>query len=279
MSKRNKDYTILKGILLILLAFALMFYSLTPKLSDFRNSIWGDLINIAIIWGIILYVTLSKKISMPWLGKITLWAYALLYVVLPLLPIGHFRYLIMLIYSIVNVINSIIIYRRTKHEYKSIWIFGALAYLSTAFVVAKVHYINGKLPFLIPTIAVTAILFVVSFIVLFTTKMKFEPTSERIALPFCALLLGFCFTWLTLGSMNVYLDTSAPTYEEYVIVDKDIDAGPRRVTTYELKVERDGKTFNIGVSEETYYDMEIGDQITLSIYEGAFGEPYLIFDE
>ena len=52
--------------------------------------------------------------------------------------------------------------------------------------------------------------------------------------------------------MNVYLDTSAPTYEEYVITDKDIKAGSRQVTTYEFEVKKDDTIFTIGVSEKTY---------------------------
>ena len=68
---------------------------------------------------------------------------------------------------------------------------------------------------------------------------------------------------MTLSSMNVYLDTSAPTYEEYIIIDKVIRAGSRQVTTYELEVKKDDTTFTIGVSEKTYYDYEINDIIQL----------------
>ena len=79
--------------------------------------------------------------------------------------------------------------------------------------------------------------------------------------------------------MNVYLDTSTPTYEEYVIVDKDIKAGSRQVTTYEFDVKKDGTTFTIGVSETAYYSHEVNDTIKLSIYNGAFNEPYYIHEE
>ncbi|MBO5867235.1 MAG: hypothetical protein J6Q55_04225, partial [Clostridia bacterium] len=82
-----------------------------------------------------------------------------------------------------------------------------------------------------------------------------------------------------LSSMNIYLDTSEPTYQEYVIVEKDIDSGYRRITSYDLTVERDGERFEISVREEVYYDVEINDTIQLSIYQGAFGEPYVIYDE
>ena len=79
--------------------------------------------------------------------------------------------------------------------------------------------------------------------------------------------------------MNVYLDTSAPTYEEYVIIDKGIKAGSRQVTTYEFDVKKDATVFTIGVSETVYYSHEVNDTIKLSIYNGAFNEPYYIYEE
>ena len=78
--------------------------------------------------------------------------------------------------------------------------------------------------------------------------------------------------------MNVYLDTSLPTYEEYIIVDKDIDAGARQVTNYKLEVKKGDTTFTIGVPETTYYRYEINDTIRLSLYEGAFNDPYYIHE-
>ena len=79
--------------------------------------------------------------------------------------------------------------------------------------------------------------------------------------------------------MNVYLDFSTPTYENFVIIDKDVDAGSRQITTYELKVQNGEVDFWLDVSEETYYNYEINDTITLSIYNGAFNEPYYIYDK
>lgn len=74
--------------------------------------------------------------------------------------------------------------------------------------------------------------------------------------------------------MNVYMDISSPSYEEFVIIDKNIKAGAKQITKYELEVKKDDAVFTIGVSEEAYYDYEINDTITLSRYSGAFNEPY-----
>ena len=78
--------------------------------------------------------------------------------------------------------------------------------------------------------------------------------------------------------MNVYLDMSTPTYEEYIIIDKDIKAGSRQITTYEFEVKKDDIVFTIGVSETSYYSYEVNDTIRLSVYNGAFNEPYYIHE-
>jgi hypothetical protein len=108
--------------------------------------------------------------------------------------------------------------------------------------------------------------------------MPYREWVNVIGVPLAALLVSFVVVWMTVSSMNVYLDTSYPTYEEYVIIDKDIRAGSRQATTYELEVKKDNTTFMIGVSEKTYYDYEINDIIQLSIYSGAFNEPYYIHE-
>ena len=98
--------------------------------------------------------------------------------------------------------------------------------------------------------------------------------EKLICIPLLGIFGGFALTWLTISSMNVYLDTSTPTYVEFVIIDKDIDTGARQITTYEFEVKNEDTEFTIGVSEKTYYEYEINDIITLSIYKGAFNEAY-----
>ena len=75
MSKKD----ILKYALLILsiiaLSIGLLVYTLLPELSDFRNSIYGYLVYVFTMTSVILYLTLSKRIGMPLIGKITVWIF------------------------------------------------------------------------------------------------------------------------------------------------------------------------------------------------------------
>lgn len=281
MSKKD----ILKYALLILsiiaLSIGLLVYTLLPELSDFRNSIYGHLVYVFIMTSVILYLTLSKRIGMPLIGKITVLIYLFLYALFSIIDLGKIKALFFFIYSIYNIISTICIYKKTGKEYKSIWLFGAFSYLTTIIFVLRVEYINGEfnLTFLIPAIIVAVVAFVPTLVYWLVRHTIHKDLENLICIPLLALFGGFGLTWLTLGSMNVYLDMSKPTYEEYVIIDKDIRTGARQITTYEFKVIDGEKSFTIGVSEEVYYDCEINDTITLSIYKGAFNEPYYIHDK
>lgn len=281
MSKKD----ILKYALLILsiiaLSIGLLVYTLLPELSDFRNSIYGHLVYVFTMTSVILYLTLSKRIGMPLIGKIAVWIFLFLYVLFDVIDLGKIEAVFFFIYSIYNIITTICIYKKTGTEYKSVWGFGAYSYILTTTFILRVEYINGEFgfTFLIPAVIVAAVAFIPTLIYWLVRYTIHKNLENLICIPLLALLGGFGLTWLTLGSMNVYLDMSKPTYEEYVIVDKDVRTGARQITTYEFKVESGEKSFTIGVLEEVYYDFEINDSIILSIYKGAFNEPYYIHDK
>lgn len=217
---------------------------------------------------------------MPLLGKITVWVYGLLFILLGIFDFGRIEMLFVFIYAIVNVCVTIFLYKKHGIAYKSIWLFGAFSYLTTAFIVLRVKYLHNEFtsPFMWVAIIVSIIVFIPCLIYGIRYFKIYRDWERLIGVPLSALLISFVLVWLTVSSMNVYLDTSAPTYEEYIIVDKDIRAGSRQATTYELEVKKDDTTFTIGVSEITYYNYEINDTITLSIYTGAFNEPYYIHE-
>lgn len=280
MLKKEKVKLLILILSIIFLNVGVLVYCLLPELSDFRNSIYGSLISFVVLEGLILIVTLSKKINMPLLGKITVWSFGLLYVLLMIIDLGKIEALFFLLYSIVNVCISIYIYKKTDIGYRSIWSFGALSYFASIIFVLRVRYINGEMnmTFLITSLIMMVIVFVPCLIYGLVKYTIDKDLEKLICIPLIGLMFGFAIPWLTISSMNVYLDTSSPTFEEFVIIGKDVDAGARQVTTYEFEVKKDDTIFTIGVSEEVYYDYEINDKITLSIYKGLFNEPYYIYN-
>jgi hypothetical protein len=279
-TKKENIYFVINCLVVFIIGFGTFIYSIHPDLTDFRNSIYGLIVNFLVLAGIILYVTLSRKISMPLLGKITVWVYGLLFILSSIFDFGRIEMLFFFIYAIGNVCVAIYLYKKHGIAYKSIWLFGAFSYLSTAFIVLRVKYLHDEFtsPFMWVSIIVSIIVFIPCLIYAIRYFMPYRDWENLIGLPLGALLCSFAFVWLTVSSMNVYLDTSAPTYEEYIIMDKDIRAGSRQATTYEFEVKKDDTTFTIGVSETTYYSHEINDTIKLSIYSGAFNEPYYIHE-
>jgi hypothetical protein len=280
MTKKEIAYLVINSLVILTIGLGLFVYFLLPELSDFRNSIYGSIVYFLILVGIILCVTVSRKISMPLLGKITVWGYGLLFILLSIFDFGRIEMLFLFMYSVINVCIAIFLYQKYGVAYKSILLFGALSYFTTIVVVLRVKYLHGELnsTFLWSAILVSIIIFVPCLIYGIRYFKLYRDWEKLIGLPLAVLLGGFVLTWSTVASMNVYLDTSAPTYEEYTIIDKDVKAGSRQVTTYELEVKKDDTVFTIGVSEIAYYRHEVNDTIKLSVYNGAFNEPYYIHE-
>ena len=279
-TKKENIYFVINCLVILIIGFGTFIYSIHPDLTDFRNSIYGSIVYFLILSGIILSVTLSRKISMPLLGKITVWVYGLLFILSSIFDFGRIEMLFFFIYTIGNVCVAIYLYKKHGIAYKSIWLFGAFSYLSTAFIVLRVKYLHDEFtsPFMWVSIIVSIIIFVPCLIYGIKYFKSYRDWEKLIGVPLAALLLGFVSTWLTVSSMNVYLDMSTPTYEKYIIIDKDIKAGSRKITTYEFEVKKDYIYFTIGVSETSYYSYEVNDTIRLSVYNGAFNEPYYIHE-
>ena len=277
MNKKQLIKHVILTILTIACFIGLMVYSLLPKLSNFRNSVYGFIINVLILTGIITYLCLSKKVNLVLIGKITIAMYGVLYILFGIIDIGIIEALFFLVYAIANIIVFICVYKKTKKAYKSIWIFGVLSYLSTVIISLNAHYINGELipTFLYPSIIVMVLVFIPCLLYSVTKCKKLE---NKICIPLIALFGGFAITWLTMTSANVYLDTSKPTLVEYTIIDKDVRTGYRQITTYDLEVKKDNVVFTICVPDEEYYNFEINDNIILSEYKGFFKESYIILD-
>ena len=278
MQKSDKIKTFILIILIIVFCIGSLIYTLHPELSYFRNSIYGTIIENIFIVGLLVYLSFSKRIDLPILGKITVLSFGILYILSIIIDLGKIEALFFFLYSVFNIGVSIYLYRKYEKEYKSIWIIGAFSYLMTAIFAMRVKYINGEFSptFLIPAIVVGVLVFMPCLIYGLVQYTLNKDLEKVICIPLLGIFGGFALTWLTISSMNVYLDTSTPTYVEFVIIDKDIDTGARQITTYEFEVKNEDTEFTIGVSEKTYYEYEINDIITLSIYKGAFNEAYYI---
>jgi len=278
MLKRFDANTIVKYCLFALLIIGLNFVTLSPKFVDFRNSI-GYFISLnIIITSIIIYLS-YKKIDMPLLGKLTIICYAVIIWVFIFTDIGRIRFLIYMVYAFINISIAIYIYIKIKIEFKSIWVFGALAYLSSFSPILKTNTIDTSFPFWQPAIVITILALSSTLLLMIKKPNLIEEKQDKIFVPLLAIIAGFIIPWLCICTLNFTLDQSTPTYESFIIIDKKIQTGSRSITSYELKVQRNEKSFYISVDDSVYYSFEIGDEFNLAIYNGAFNVKYYIYEK
>ena len=105
-------YIVINCLVILIIGFGAFIYSIHPDLHDFRNSVYGLMVYFLILAGIILGVTLSRTINMPLLGKITVWAYGLLFILLSVFDFGRIELLFFFIYAVINFGVAIFLYKK-----------------------------------------------------------------------------------------------------------------------------------------------------------------------
>ena len=286
---RFSKYKLLFVILGIFAAmFILMFYTHSPLLKDFRNSIYALFLEKGIIYAIIAYVCFRRDSRLPNICKAILFLFPTITLILSLLSLGRISYLIILIYGILCIGVYAYYKVKRKKDYSSLMYCGLLSYIQIVVPILSVEYIDSEFPFWIPSLIICIIACIVCLFISFRkyNKDKLNPkirnksriNGELISINILVLMMGFILPWMTISSLNVVLDNTEPKYEVFEVVDKDIRTGNRRITTYNLELEKGDIKINIAVSEVVYYEYEVGEKITVSIYNGAFNERYYTYD-
>ncbi len=286
---RFSKYKLLFVILGIFAAmFILMFYTLSPLLKDFRNSIYALFLEKGIIYAIIAYICFRRGSRLPNICKAILFLFPTITLILSLLSLGRISYLIILIYSILCIGVYAYYKVKRKKDYSSLMYWGLLSYIQFVVPILSVEYIDSEFPFWIPSLIICIIAFIICLFISIRkyNKDKLNPkirnksriNGELISINILVLMMGFILPWMTISSLNVVLDNTAPKYEVFEVVDKDIRTGSRQITTYNLELEKGDIKINIAVAEVVYYEYEVGEKITVSIYNGAFNERYYTYD-
>jgi hypothetical protein len=106
---------------------------------------------------------------------------------------------------------------------------------------------------------------------------EFVKTDVVIALVIVILTLGL--TVNVTASLNYALDTSPSTEIQLTVLDKEVNKRVRRSDNYYFVVTVSGKKEKLRVTAEEYRSYEIGDLMSATMQDGAFGIPYLILDK
>lgn len=150
--------------------------------------------------------------------------------------------------------------------------------LQSTIISLRVKHVDTNFPFWLPSLVISLLLAMISIIYLLNRYKRDGSKENMISLPLCFLLLGFCFSFLTISSLNIIFDMSKPEISRFEIIDMDVDGGGRRITSYELTVFDGSNEFVIDVIKDDYNKLKIGDIIELSLYEGAFNVSYYIYE-
>ena len=143
-------------------------------------------------------------------------------------------------------------------------------------------FINENAPFIISAIIMGVIAVVAHawmFIYIRSEKgkklEKKDKTALYICVPIYSIMFGFLLSWILLVNLNYAFDFSNPEKIACEIVDKKQGDNDSSDTFYVLI---DGKKIDISVSDSEYFEYEIGDEIVVSLYDGAFNLKYYIFE-
>ena len=202
-------------------------------------------------------------------------------VVLELWQPGRVAYVFLLVYAIANAIVALLIYKKTGKDFLSVYAFGILAFIEIVLLSSKTTSVNGSFNFWQIPLAIAIVATVISIIYCSKniSKLRAKGKGQAVGIVIVTLIVSFLIPWATIDSANIFLDSSEPSYIEVAVVDKDIDSGARRITDYEIIVNIDGKEKTVSVSKSNYYDIEKGDTVVLSIYDGAFGVSYYQYEK
>lgn len=244
----------------------------------FMNGFWQSVITVLLILTIIELNVLGIR-QFPLFKRIYMHAFTVFYFILTFIDNGRVEYLLMLLWVLITSSLFANDYYRNYEKGKEyprdrMFMIHILSIFFLVLPIADFTIIQDGRMALSGLITGLSILLLIT-IVLKGLNRKLRPHLE-VLLSLIIILPLVCF--LLIGGLNYALDDSIPDTYMYEIVELDVDSGARRPTTYEVYFMIEGKKEHIGVSEDIYYTLQIGDEIEVSVYEGFFGFEYLIHE-
>ena len=147
------------------------FYALSPLLVEFKQTIYAIVLEFIVFLLIAIIVSFEKKI--PLIGKIVVISLPILIFIINLIPtIGRIGYLMLLIYSGINVLVSIHYYKKRKKSYNCIYLFGVYSYIQVLFLCLKTQTVDYSFPFWKISLIISILSFVVALIIMIRKYKK-----------------------------------------------------------------------------------------------------------
>lgn len=124
---------------------------------------------------------------------------------------------------------------------------------------------------LLPTAIISSVLMVLLW------KGKIDTKDESRWIYIILFIMGpFFLCFLCTSFFNYTLDGSEPITYTTEIIELDVHTGSRSVTTYNVTFLYEGEEHTVGVSSTMYFTLQVGDDFSISVYQGFFGFEYMI---
>ncbi len=293
MKTRNEK--IVDSVLLVFL----IIYIVVDVFPPFRNlhANIGVSLGVSIaLTAVLFYYTWFRQRRPSWVGKVSATVLGLLYIWLSWIVISN------RIYCIINVVLSVIavcvlIYdmffyskNDSSDDFFMITVESVFFCSRMIFFATVTEELNGffecKFPYF--SLAFALIVGVSSYLILknkkLPTKIKRRSKKEHkevaIVVTCFIALSALIVSYLALTNINFALDSSKPTPYVCEISNKKMSAGvgKYRKAYWRIQVEIDSEAKWLDISASEYDFYRVGDTITINLFEGFLGEPYLISD-
>lgn len=281
MAQKKNKWQSGKLLLLIAAAFLFMFVELRPELQPLRDSAAYDILFRLVISGLILYFTFfrKKKPSRPALTALVAAAWLPWQILVLPFPKLTVACVTLLGFSGVGIlVYEQIRFRKHTEPLLYVTMFVLLLTVTFAqdytFVDVPNSFRYWQLSLLSALVCGAGAFWLVFRGIL---VLKDDRMSEKIAFGLGGLMLGFFLMYPLPQNLNYILDTSKPVYYQMPVVDKDINTGGKS-TTYYLYLEFRGQEISMTVSQSDYYRYALGDLVPVTLYQGAFDDPYYIME-
>ena len=113
-----------------------------------------------------------------------------------------------------------------------------------------------------------------------TTDMKLVDKPKSLMFPalFLVFICTFSVFWIGANLINYALDFSTPVLKTYTVIEKKQRGGGKALKNYDLILNDESEELTMSVDIYTYKNYEIGEKITISIYQGALDVAYYVYD-
>lgn len=276
--KKKKNYT---STIFTIAFFVFILFEILPVTKPLRDSNMFLLIIKSAFSVAILYFMWFDKNKPPLFEKVVLSVYALTPWLVLFISARIVILLEIIIFYILVVRVLTFYFKRQKYSQTVICLM-AFIILMMLLDMDNFTFINndGDLHFWQLSV-ITAIIATIATIILITKKILFFDEKQkfyRYSAPLFVFVVAFMMSWTSINDLNYALDYSKPTLNVGMITDKKVTRTSKNYRRYILIVSVNGGEKEFYVDDTEYDDRKIGDFMRITLYKGAFNDPYYHYD-